>query len=277
MAETAGRWDPTTKAQLKRIDQLETQVRRRWSEWLSALADLTLPWVLAPRSAEQISAEPFPLPGVLGRLLVEHGRYMLMTGMAHADYEITRLRERYAPRQLARLVDVEHQFRVIPVEALEAMRGRELILAGEVEASVLVQIKRVAMQVLTGDLRRREAEAEVQRVLEAAAARARNIITTETTWAYNRGRLAQFRQAEVTHVMFRAVMDAVTSQQCRSRHGRIMAIDDPALPQNTPPLHGFCRSILSPIIAELEPGLMSEVWRFDWSRVAALPKGWSTR
>lgn len=277
MAETAGRWDPTTKAQLKRIDQLETQIRRRWSEWLSALADLTLPWVLAPRSAEQISAEPFPLPGVLGRLLVEHGRYMLMTGMAHADYEITRLRERYAPRQLARLVDVEHQFRVIPVEALEAMRGRELILAGEVEASVLVQIKRVAMQVLTGDLRRREAEAEVQRVLEAAAARARNIITTETTWAYNRGRLAQFRQAEVTHVMFRAVMDAVTSQQCRSRHGRIMAIDDPALPQNTPPLHGFCRSILSPIIAELEPGLMSEVWRFDWSRVAALPKGWSTR
>lgn len=277
MAETAGRWDPTTKAQLRRIDQLENQARRRWSEWLSALADLTLPWVLSPRSAEQISAEPFPLPGALGRLLVEHGRYMLMTGMAHADYEVIRLRERYAPRHLARLVDAENHFRVVPEEALEALRGRELILAGEVEASVLAEIKRVAMRVLTGDLRRRQAEAAVQEVLQSAAARARNIVTTETTWAYNRGRLAQFRQAEVTHVMFRAVMDAVTSQQCRSRHGRIMAIDDPALPQNTPPLHGFCRSILSPVIAELEPGLMSEAWRFNWSGVAALPKGWSTR
>lgn len=277
MAETAERWEPTTKAQLSRLDQLENQARRRWSEWLNALADATASWVLSPQSAEQISAAPNPLPGALGRLLVEQGRYLLMTGMAHADYEVTRLRERYSPRQLARLTDAENQFRVVPTEALESMTARELILAGEVEASVLAGVKRVALQVLAGDLRRKEAERAVQDVLQATAARARNIVTTESTWAYNRGRLAQFGEGGVSHVMFRAIMDAATSQQCRTRHGRIMAMNDPALPRNTPPLHGFCRSILSPIIADLEPGLMNEAWRFNWSGAAALPKGWSTR
>lgn len=276
----AERWEPTTKEQLRRLDQLENQARRRWSEYLSRVATAVEPLVFGrTRTPAQVAAATIPLPGLLHRLMVEQDRYMLMTGMAHADYEVRRLRARYAPRQLADtpLARLENIFRVIPQDAIDALEARDLILAGDVEADVLTGLKRISLRGLAGELRPREQEAAVQELLETTAARARNIITTNGTWAYNRGRLAQFAEGEVGHVLFRAILDRVTSHQCRTRHGRIMALTDPRLKENTPPLHGHCRSLLSPVIAEFEPDLMNESWRFDWSGSAALPKGWSTR
>lgn len=231
--------------------------------------------MLSPASTEQISGASFPLAGALARLLTEQGEYMAMTGMAHAEYEVSRIRQHYAIHQLANLIESERQHRILPVEALQNLRARALILAGDVEAGLLTGLKRIAMRVLAGVTRRREAEAEVQQLLNSTAARARNIVTTEGTRDYNQGRLTQFQIGEVDHVMFRATLDQLTSVQCRTRHGLIMATNDSRLATNTPPLHGHCRSLLSPVLAKYEPGLMSESWRFDWSNTAALPKGWN--
>lgn len=276
----AERWDPTTIEELRRLDQLENQARRRWSDWLNQVARAAEPWVFGrTRTREQVATAAMPLPGTLHRLMVEQDRYMLMTGMAHAEYEVRRLRARYAPRQLADspLARLEASYWLVPVEAMAALEASDLILAADVEADVLTGLKRISLQGLSGEIRPREQEAAVQQLLETIAARARNIVTTNGTYAYNRGRLAQFAEGGVGHVMFRAILDPVTSRQCRTRHGRIMATNDPRLPKNTPPLHGHCRSLLSPVLAEFEPELMNESWRFNWDGAAALPKGWSTQ
>jgi len=275
MAETGSRWDPTTRQQLERLDRLENQARRRWSEWLSAVAAAALWWVTRPTSPEQIANATLPLPGQLARLLTQQGEVMLGTGMAHGDYEVRRLLQRYAGGPTPALLRVEANHRVVPVDALRSLHTRSIILAGDVEADVLTGLKRIGMRSLTGQIRPRQAEAAVEQLMQTTAARARNIVTTEGTRDYNAGRVATFKAGEVDHVQFSAILDQKTSHQCRTRHGLIMAMDDPRLKDNTPPLHGHCRSILKPVLARYEPDLMRESWRFDWSNAAALPMGWS--
>ena len=80
-------------------------------------------------------------------------------------------------------------------------------------------------------------------------ARAENIARTEATTAFNQGRLAAFRETKgfVGAVEFMAITDARTTPICMERDGLVLAIDDPRLPDNTPPLHYMCRSVLSPV------------------------------
>ena len=48
-------------------------------------------------------------------------------------------------------------------------------------------------------------------------------------------------------VEFMAITDARTTPICMERDGLVLALDDPRLPANTPPLHYMCRSVLSPV------------------------------
>ena len=49
---------------------------------------------------------------------------------------------------------------------------------------------------------------------------------------------------DVIGVEFSAIMDDRTTEMCAERHGLVMRLDDPRLPENTPPLHFRCRSLL---------------------------------
>ena len=53
--------------------------------------------------------------------------------------------------------------------------------------------------------------------------------------------ISRFRQGGITHVLFVAVMDSRTSEQCRALNGRVFPIDQ--APE--PPLHRNCRSQLA--------------------------------
>jgi SPP1 gp7 family putative phage head morphogenesis protein len=99
------------------------------------------------------------------------------------------------------------------------------------------------------------------------------ITTTESTYVYNRGRLAGFYDAEVDYLRFSAVLDGRTSSQCRSRHGLILRMGSAEMSANIPPLHGRCRSILSPLFSRYQAELITPE-STDWSKVAPLPKGW---
>ncbi|MEW6282139.1 MAG: phage minor head protein, partial [Candidatus Eremiobacterota bacterium] len=72
------------------------------------------------------------------------------------------------------------------------------------------------------------------------------IARTEATTAYNVGRLPG-RGRLCGRVQFSAILDARTTDICRSRDGLVMRMDDPRLPANTPPLHFQCRSVLIPV------------------------------
>lgn len=85
-------------------------------------------------------------------------------------------------------------------------------------------------------------------------ARIRTIVRTNITTARNDALQASFRDPEsmVTHPMqmFSAIMDDVTSEQCRALDGEIYRADDSIWAQIKPPLHFNCRSETVPVMAD---------------------------
>lgn len=72
----------------------------------------------------------------------------------------------------------------------------------------------------------------------------------------NNQRLEAFKKSSiVTGVQFLAVLDNRTTPICQSRHNMVIKLDDPLLPNFTPPCHFGCRSLLSPVTIydKLEP------------------------
>lgn len=105
------------------------------------------------------------------------------------------------------------------------------------------------------------------------------IARTETTKMFNYGRIETFREnaknGGVTKaVKFSSILDERVTEICRSRHGLVLALDDPRIDENTPPLHINCRSILLPV----------PVWEFDeeynnkssdrWGKVEKVDETW---
>lgn len=253
--------------------------------------------------------------GTLAQILADHGAEMVAAGLAHGDVLVEELHNKYRNRKmadqifddlpelkpvdLARLVDepegetsetvygirkfaelpgFDFQYgddpRVIPEQAISAMQARAIILAGDVDADMGAQVKKALVRFLAGKTRQ-ETEVALEDILKSTRERASLITTTETTYSYNRGRLASFAENRVDYVRFSAVMDGRTSPICRSRHGLIMRLDDPRVSGNTPPLHGRCRSILDPLYSAYQGSFITED-RLNWSDVASLPKGWKS-
>ncbi len=214
--------------------------------------------------------------GMLGRILKEHMYQVFAMGQASGDVLVGELHKRFSHQltdwQPSFLLADDDYFK--PLEAMKALEAKELILAGNWESDVTSQVKNVLMMQLQG-MDRREAERSIATILNSNLSRAELILTTETTYAYNRGRLSAFRAGNVDYVRFSAVMDARTSAVCSSRHGLIMSMDSPELSSNTPPLHGRCRSILTPILSAYQSELITPE-ALNWSNVKAIPKGWRT-
>lgn len=178
-------------------------------------------------------------------------------------------------RRLVDLMDVDPKdFWLRPKEAIEAFRLRENMLAKDVSGALWKEVRPILAEHFEG-VSRKETLVKLEKLQGVTERRAELIVTTESTYAYNRGRLAGFKKAEVDYVRFSAVMDARTSPQCRSRHGKVMRLGSAELAGNTPPLHGRCRSILSPIYSKYEPEEITPE-NTDWSKAAPLSKNWRT-
>jgi SPP1 gp7 family putative phage head morphogenesis protein len=79
-----------------------------------------------------------------------------------------------------------------------------------------------------------------------SAARLENIVRTETTWAYNQGRLAvgDALGDYILGYQFSAILDERTTETCQTADGLVLQKDDATTIQLTPPLHFQCRSML---------------------------------
>lgn len=86
--------------------------------------------------------------------------------------------------------------------------------------------------------------------------RIETIVRTNTTDAFNQGRLTEIMRPEldgfVDFVQYSAIRDTRTTPICRLLDGRIFARDDPELQNFKPPNHFNCRSILVPITPDME-------------------------
>lgn len=78
------------------------------------------------------------------------------------------------------------------------------------------------------------------------------LVRTKTTEIYNRGRKSYFDNDELAQKViggyqFSAILDARTTEICRSLDKKIFKNDDDNINLMTPPLHWNCRSILVPV------------------------------
>jgi len=234
--------------------------------------------------------------GQLGKILRNHILEVYAAGQASGDVLTQNIRKKFEkiklseddnsadngpfhekfihkPEKLAKDLWLEDEW-FKPHRAIKALEARELVLAGNWESDIITSIKQVILQSLEG-----RSNSEVKMLLKAILKtnlnRAELILTTETTYAYNRGRLSSFKENDVDYIRFSAVMDARTSQVCQSRNGLIMSMSDPSLSSNTPPLHGRCRSVLTPLYSKYQPELIQED-KMNWDKVKPIPKGWRT-
>lgn len=263
----------------RRLDELEQEFLTRYRAYLDRV--IYLPYLY---DARQVAAMQLPLAGTLAQLLTDYAQEVFAVGQAHGDLLCRELHKKYAPHKLADWqpsfqlagsigFDAEN-FWLKPEAALKSLEARAILLAGDVEHDILIGVKQVMLDHLHGATRP-ESEQALAKLLDSNMNRARLITTTETTYDYNRGRLSSFHANGVDYVRFSAVMDARTSAQCRSRHGKVMRLDSPELAANTPPLHGRCRSVLSPVYSAYQPELITPETT-DWRQAVPLPKGWRT-
>jgi SPP1 gp7 family putative phage head morphogenesis protein len=99
--------------------------------------------------------------------------------------------------------------------------------------------------------------------------RLETIMRSETMRACNMGSVVQMRRSPaVRGVEFSCVMDNRVTAICEQRHGLRVAMDDPNLPSNTPPLHPNCRSILIPVMIDEVP----RGWKGDSEELARLTR-----
>lgn len=208
----------------------------------------------------------------LSAILARHSAGAFTMGQAHGDEDCKAVVDA-AQKKLANLPTIKFTTGAAftPHDAIKVLQNRAITLAGDVENTVVTKVKEILLQHLTGTPRR-ETEQAIADLLKVNMDRASLIVTTETTYAYNNGRLMQYRQNRVDYVQYRAVMDGRTCQICASRDGLVAPIGD--IGGNTPPVHGRCRCVLSPVFGELQPQLLTPE-RLDWSNVKPLPKGWA--
>lgn len=83
--------------------------------------------------------------------------------------------------------------------------------------------------------------------------RLETIVRTNTTTAYNHGRLTEFVDPEVLRfvkgIRYSAILDERTTEVCRFLDGKVFKPTDPDLEALLPPNHYNCRSIIVPIVA----------------------------
>lgn len=152
---------------------------------------------------------------------------------------------------------------VIPVEAVNFLDGYIPKLAGNLRESVLEKTRDVLRKsMLDGSTLQermkalRDSSPELSRMTDR---RIEAIARTEITRADTYGRLISMKKDDdVIGVEFSAILDDRTTDICESRNGLIMRLDDPRLPENTPPCHVQCRSMLLPLtVYDYPDGLLT--------------------
>lgn len=174
------------------------------------------------------------------------------------------------------------------LSAERSIRNRVLKLAGVFAQDTLDVVKAhllsaIAPQPETGQPISREQLLErLQKTINVSRVRADIIARTETTNAYNQGRLNTYDDSALcTHLLFMGIFDPRTTDICQSRNGMwILKSDRAAVKANTPSLHFRCRSVLSPLLPSLSPPhrkIVEDASR-DYRRRKLVPlaKGWRT-
>lgn len=89
--------------------------------------------------------------------------------------------------------------------------------------------------------------------MDTSKSNAKRLIMTESARMDNEGLLAYYKETDVEKLIFVATLDMRTSDICRAMDGTIIDIEDAKIGLNVPPLHPYCRSVISPYYEDNVP------------------------
>lgn len=87
---------------------------------------------------------------------------------------------------------------------------------------------------------------ELAKRMDTSFNNARRLIMTESARMDNQGLLDWYKESKVKQFQFMATLDNRTSDICRAMDGQIFNIEDAEIGLNVPPLHPYCRSVITP-------------------------------
>lgn len=90
--------------------------------------------------------------------------------------------------------------------------------------------------------------------MDTSKSNAKRLIMTESARMENEGLLSYYERIGAKQLIFVATLDMKTSEICRAMDGAIIPIEDAKIGLNVPPLHPYCRSVISPHYEGNEPG-----------------------
>lgn len=159
-----------------------------------------------------------------------------------------------------------------PTDAIKAFDARAWMITGVIDTSLQTQVRQELFQFLAGGKTMSQTIDDIRKVFEPyvgdpekilpsgasntpedilQAYRIENIVRTESTWAYNQGRLAVADASSdyVIGFQYSAIIDERTTELCRTAGGAekqpalILRANDSRTIQLTPPNHFQCRSM----------------------------------
>ena len=150
-----------------------------------------------------------------------------------------------------------------PTRAIEHLNDKAVVVAGITSEKALTDVKSVLSLSLANGETTGEAQERVRKALkpyvgegDASPHRLETIVRTNTTDAFNKGRLTEMRQPGfdglIDFVEYSAILDTRTTEVCTFLDGKIFRKSDPQLDSLTPPNHFNCRSVLVPITPDID-------------------------
>lgn len=154
-------------------------------------------------------------------------------------------------------------------EALRWLRAQKISVSGILSDRLLSEIRRALLESIRAGDTTQDAVERVKSVLLAYTAdperdvknklplkpwALETIVRTNTTQAYNMGRIVELRRNPlVAGVQYSAIIDERTTEVCQHLDGKVFKAGDSDLDALTPPNHYNCRSLLVPIMIDEAP------------------------
>lgn len=156
-----------------------------------------------------------------------------------------------------------------PRDALQFLRSKGIILASTLSAEIIKEVRSVLLAGVETGMTVKDMIDALRLIFEPWVGSGRivdgkqlrpyrleAIARTETTAAYNQGRLVRAR-AELSRLVlgfrYDAILDERTSDVCRHLDGKVFRLNDKDLDTLSPPNHVNCRSILVPVTISQDP------------------------
>lgn len=178
--------------------------------------------------------------------------FMLSTfklGMALSKEELQNI-EDYFMKHYAD-IEASPDEEVVPEEALAWYENYAIYLTMVFEQDMLNEVQTIVDELIEKGINVRDMPdilAQSERLQGWARNRLNTIARTESTKAYNSGRITQYRNSSIVEaVQYSAILDKRTTTLCRGLNGMIIEVNSHNVNLYMPPNHFNCRSVILPV------------------------------